>query len=324
LVDSLVPVSSYAPGQGVKAQPKPPPVPGTESTVSEQSNEKTGGTAKGISKKTFVFGIAGGIGAAVGELLSEPFNGSFQSFLGGVLFVSLWAALISLGVSVGLLTAQSIYLKKAPRSKSLVKTAVLGILSGAIAGALAQLIFAFTYNISTMAEITSRIICWGLMACGVGLGVSLFVPNYPRKRAALAGLLGGIIGGAIFRASFGFLPELAGRIFGIAVLGVSIGLTISIVEEMLREAWITVDWGRNETTNVSLGVRPVVFGSSPDADIYLPRNKFPPAALIIRIENSRVMADNKLTHRYTELTDGGEINMGTMRIIVHVKKGTVK
>jgi Ca-activated chloride channel family protein len=208
-----------------------------------------------------------------------------------------------------------------PRSTSLVKTAVLGISSGAAAGALAQIVFAFTQNISTMAEIISRVMCWGFMACGIGLGVSLFVPNYPRKRAILAGLAGGIIGGTIFRATFGLLPELAGRIFGIAVLGAFIGLTISIAEEMLREAWITVDWGRNETTSVSLGTNPVIFGSSPEADIYLPREKFPPVAAVIEIENSRIIADDKVTGRRTEMTDGAEINMGTMRITVHIKKG---
>jgi Ca-activated chloride channel family protein len=71
------------------------------------------------------------------------------------------------------------------------------------------------------------------------------------------------------------------------------------VEELLREAWITVDWGRNETTNVSLGDRPIVLGSSPEADIYLRRDKFPPVAVIVKIESSKVMVDNKLTGHYT-------------------------
>jgi Ca-activated chloride channel family protein len=275
-------------------------------------------------KKTLVFGIASGLGAAIGELVSEPVNVFFEqspvSFIGNVLFVALWAALISLGVSVGLLLAQNIYLKKPPRSESFVKTVILGIVSGTIAGAAAQLIFSFTQNISTAAEIISRIICWGLMACGVGFGVSLFVPNYPRRRAMLAGLLGGVAGGAIFRATFGLLPGIAGRIFGTAVLGLFIGLTISIVEEILREAWITVVWARNETTNVSLGAKPLVLGSSPEADVYLRRDKFPPVAAIVKIENARVVVDNKLNGRSTEQTDGSEINLGTIKIIIHVRR----
>ncbi|MDR2702133.1 MAG: hypothetical protein LBB72_06860 [Spirochaetaceae bacterium] len=49
-------------------------------------------------------------------------------------------------------------------------------------------------------SIISRIICWGIAGCGIGLGVSLFVPNYPKNRAMAAGFLGGLIGGGIYTA----------------------------------------------------------------------------------------------------------------------------
>jgi Ca-activated chloride channel family protein len=268
-----------------------------------------------------VFGIAGGLGAVAAEILSEPiYLLSPSSFMGVILFTASWSGLISLGVSMGLLIAHNIYLKRRFFSKSLVKTAILGIVSGALAGALAQVLFTFTYQISTVAEIVSRIICWGIMASGVGLGVSLFVPNYPRKRAMLAGLLGGTIGGVIFRATFGLLPDTAGRIFGTCILGVFIGITISVVEEILREAWITIDWGKNETTNVCLGTTAVVMGSSPEADIYLPRNKYPPVTAIIKIENSKVIVDNKLDNQCTTMADNGELAIGALRIIIHTKK----
>ncbi|MDR2313078.1 MAG: hypothetical protein LBE02_00920, partial [Spirochaetaceae bacterium] len=341
LVDSLVPAKALPNVRPTRAESSAPPQTPRPASPSKRQAEQpdlmrpqsagpgqnagtSGGAKNNPGKKTLVFGIAGGLGAAVGELLSEPVSAIVEqspaSFTGNVLYVALWAALISLGVSIGLLLAQSIYLRKPPRSASLVKTMILGILSGAIAGAAAQVIFSFTQNISTAAEIISRIICWGLMACGVGFGVSLFVPNYPRTRAMIAGLLGGLAGGVIFRATFGLLPGIAGRIFGISVLGLFIGLTISIVEEILREAWITVVWARNETTNVSLGAKPLVLGSSPEADVYLRRDKFPPVAAVFKIENARVVVDNKLAGRSTEQADGSEVNLGTIKIIVHVKK----
>jgi hypothetical protein len=329
LVDSLVPANTGGvPGfrstqtESAAPPPKRRPDQQPQPAAPVQNTGTPGGSTSNLSGKTLVFGIAGGLGAIIGNLPSEFVDlfGQSRSFIGGILSVAVWAALISLGVSIGLLVAQSIYLKKPPRSESFVKTMILGILSGAIAGAAAQIIFAFTSNISTAAEIISRIICWGLMACGVGFGVSLFIPNYPRKRAMLAGLLGGIIGGAIFRATFSLLPEAAGRIFGIAILGVFIGLTISIVEEILREAWITLVWARNETTNVSLGAKPLVLGSSPEADVYLRRDKFPPVAAVIKIENAGVVVDNKLTGQSTEQVDGSEVNLGTIKIIIHVKK----
>jgi hypothetical protein len=306
LVDSLVPT-----------------LPNSQPAAPVQNAGTAGGSINSLSVKTLVFGAAGGLGAVAGELISEPvyvISDQFPaSFTAGLLITAIWAALISLGISIGLLVAQNINLKKPSRSESFAKTMILGILSGAFAGAVAQVIFAFTQDISTAAEIISRVICWGLMAGGVGFGVSLFIPNYPRNQAILAGFLGGVIGGAIFRATFGFLPDVAGRFFGTAVLGLCIGLAISIAEEILREAWITVVWARNETTNVSLGAKPLVLGSSPEADIYLRRDKFPPVAAIIKIENARVVVDNKLTGQCTEQADGSAVNLGTMKIIVHSK-----
>jgi hypothetical protein len=332
LVDSLVSANALPNSRSARRETpapqtprmvNPPSVPQSQSAIPVQNAGTPGGSTNSLSAKTLVFGVAGGLGAAIGELLSEPvfflLEKSPPSFIWNLLSVAIWAAIISLGVSIGLLIAQNIYLKKIPHSKSFVKTMILGILSGTLAGAAAQVIFTFTQNISTIAEIISRIICWGLMACGIGFGVSLFVPNYPRSRAMFAGLLGGIIGGALFRATFGFLPETAGRIFGIAVLGVFIGLTISIVEEILREAWVTVEWGRNEATNISLGKKPIVFGSSPEADVYLRQDKFPPTAVIVKIENSRVIVENKLTGQNIEQADGNAVNLGTMKIIIHIK-----
>jgi hypothetical protein len=334
LVDFLVPANAAPDVRPARTESPAPPRPASPSNlrteqpdlprplpaVPGQNTGTSGGAKNSLSKKTLVFGLAGGLGAAIGSLLTEPFQQPAVSFIEAILHVALWAVFISLGVSVGLLLAQSIYLKKPPRSKSLVKTVILGIVSGTLAGAAAEVIFFFTADISTAVEIISRVICWGLIACGVGFCASLFVPNYPRPRAMLAGFLGGAAGGAIFRATFDLLPAVAGRIVGTAVSGLFIGLAISIVEEILREAWITVVWARNETTNVSLGAKPLVLGSSPEADVYLRRDKFPPVAAIVKIENSRVVVDDKLTGRSAEQADGSEVSLGTIRIIIHVKK----
>jgi len=277
--------------------------------------------AKSISAKTIIFGIAGALGGAVGELISEIFsNEGATTFFGTVAWVAVWAAFIGLGVSVGLLAAQSIYLKKTPVLKSIIKTAIIGILLGAVAGGIAQVAFAFTYNISVIAEVISRIICWGIMGWGVGWGVSMFVPNFPKKRAMAAGFLGGLIGGAIFRATFSmsFISGAMGRIVGIMALGFFIGLTISYIEEALREAWLTVIWGKNETKTISLGQRPIVFGSSREADIYLANEA--PVKTTVQIENSRVVMYDKTTNQRRELQNGSQVNLGKVSFVVNTKK----
>jgi hypothetical protein len=135
----------------------------------------------------------------------------------------------------------------------------------------------------------------------------------------LSGFLGGAIGGAIFRATF-FLPAVLGRITGIMILGFFIGLTISIIEEALREAWLTIIWGKNETTTVSLGQKPILFGSSKEADIYLPTNTELSIRAAVQIENSKVVMYDKVTNQRSELQDGSQIDLGRVHFIVNTRK----
>jgi hypothetical protein len=284
------------------------------------------GATNKISKKTYTFGIAAGVGALLGELLTDVLrtNDGNGTFWGNVMHIAFWAALLGFGMSAGLLIAQNIYLKKKPDIASLIKTALIGITIGAIAGGLAQIAFAFTSNISTPIEIISRIICWGILGWGIGFGVSFFVPNYPKKRAMLAGALGGTIGGAVFRALF-IIPEPFNRIIGVMILGVFIGLSISFIEEALREAWLTIIWGRNETTTVSLGLNPVSFGSSREADVFLPRRpseqNTPPIRAIFMIENGKVVIDDRLTGIRQQLSHGSQVDLGSVRVMVNIKTG---
>jgi Ca-activated chloride channel family protein len=274
------------------------------------------------TKKTLKFGLAGALGACIGAIPTEFFNpfGNVSSFIGVVLRVAFWAGLIGLGISVALFIYQNVYAKKAPFSKSIIRTAIMGILIGGLAGGFAQVAFAFTNNISSLAEIISRIFCWGLLGLGIGWSVSTFVPNFPKQRALLAGFIGGLIGGALFRISFGLVNEIIGRFVGIASLGFSIGLVISYMEEVLREAWLTVVWGKNETTSVSLGSQPVILGSSTKANIYLPAEKnYPPVTAIIEVKNSRVIIENKINNQRTELKNGSIITMGSIEVIVNTK-----
>jgi len=297
--------------------PAPPQANAPVTQVNTQTEK-----AKSISIKTIIFGIAGALGGGVGDLISEIFkiNEGSQTFLGNVVITAIWAAFIGLGVSVGLLAAQSIYLKKKLVLKSIIKTAIIGILLGAVAGGIAQVAFAFTYNISVVAEIISRIICWGIMGWGVGWGVSIFVPNFPKKRAMAAGFLGGLIGGGIFRATFSiqFFSGAMGRIVGIMALGFFIGLTISYIEEALREAWLTVIWGKNETKNISLGQTPITFGSSREADIFLSNEA--PVKATVQIENTKVVMYDKTTNQRRELQNGNQVDLGKVSFVVNTKK----
>jgi hypothetical protein len=280
---------------------------------------------QGVSKKTYIFGIAAGLGSLAGELVSDLFrlnSGSGpQSIAGLIANVAFWAALLGLGISAGLVIMQNLSTKKQMDPLQIVKTALIGIVVGSVAGALAQLIFGFTSNISVVVEIVSRVICWGILGFGLGWGASFYIPNYPTKRAMLAGLLGGVVGGAVFRALF-VLPDPFARILGVMILGAAIGFSISYIEEALREAWLTIVWAQNETTTVSLGEKPLSFGSTREADVYLPQRRSeqnPPIRAVFLIENGAVVMDDRLTGRRQQLSHGSRVDLGRVSIVVNVK-----
>jgi Ca-activated chloride channel family protein len=274
-----------------------------------------------ITKKTAFYAAGGAIGAAVLEFVMEltPLR-----TLTGEVHVALWFGVTALGLSIGLITAQHVYFKRMPRRATLPKPLAIGLICGAIAGGVAQFIFSVAQNMGFALPVIRVIqaLCWGLAGLGVGLGVSFFVPNYPRGRALLAGFAGGAIGGAAFLllGAFDILPEDAARVIGVAILGAAIGLTISAVEEILREAWLTVIWAKNETTSISLGEKPVILGSAPEAIVHLPSDKFPPVTAILTVRNGRVTMDNKLNHQTVDLPNGSKINFGKISILINTRK----
>ncbi|MDR2597556.1 MAG: DUF3021 domain-containing protein [Treponema sp.] len=297
-------------------QASPPPPSQTNAPVTQirAQTEK----AKSISVKTIIFGIAGALGAGLGELVSYFSNFQFDgsSSFGRILNIAIWAAFLGLGISIGLLIAQGIYLKKKPVLQSLIVTAIIGVLIGAIAGGVAQAVFNFTQQISATVMFISRIVCWGIMGCGVGWGVSIFVPNFPKNRALAAGFLGGLIGGTVY--SLIGVDNAVGSFIGVMALGFFIGLTISYIEEALREAWLTVIWGKNETKTITLGQKPIIFGSSREADIYLANEA--PVKATVQIENSKVVMYDKTANQRRELQNGNQVNLGRVSFVVNTKK----
>jgi hypothetical protein len=114
------------------------------------------------------------------------------------------------------------------------------------------------------------------------------------------------------------------RVLGVTILGLFIGFAIAFIEEALREAWLTVIWGPKETASISLGTKPVVFGSTREADVYLPPGrgdvKAPPVRAVISIENGQVVLDDKAAGRRGVLQHGSEITIDRLRVVVNIKQ----
>ncbi|MBL0237905.1 MAG: hypothetical protein IPQ02_15180 [Saprospiraceae bacterium] len=269
-----------------------------------------------INKSSLVFGTFGAIGAIIGESITEFFlTNKNGSFLGNVIHISIWTAFISLGIAVALLFKLNIISNKKKFNKEYLQVGYKSILIGAAIGGLAQLIYTFTQN--SFAEI-SRVFCWGIMGAGLGISTSRIIPNYPKSKGKVAGFVGGILGGILFVLSNSIFPESIARFIGIGFIGFLIGLLISIVELLYREAYLTLKWSANESSSMSLGSKNLILGSSPNADIYLPSEKgYLDITAIITFKNGIVQIEDKLSNRILNLKNGSKINLGFVEITIN-------
>jgi Ca-activated chloride channel family protein len=167
-------------------------------------------------------------------------------------------------------------------------------------------------------ELVGRIAAWSLLGGLLGLGMTFFVPNLKTWRALLGGAIGGLVGSLGFLAGAGVVADFAGRLLGAALLGFFIGLMIALVERLVREACLLVHWGPKETTTVNLGARSIILGSSPEAHIYLPKEKgFAPVTGLVSFTGGKVEFENKISGQKHALQNGSKVQLGT--VVVEVR-----
>jgi len=130
----------------------------------------------------------------------------------------------------------------------LARDATWGTLAGAAGGALGLL--AGEVALGTFrGGLAGRAISWAIL--GVGIGISQGIAARSRQRLAfglIGGTLGGAIGGFLFEATrkgMGDRYDL-GQGLGIVMLGAGLGLSLALVEQALRRAWVQVIRGRQE------------------------------------------------------------------------------
>jgi len=263
--------------------------------------------------KALTFGLWGAGGAALSSLLSEQFanHGRSTSLAQSVFEVGLWFGIIGAFIALAILAAQSFYLKRGFRDlKPLLVGAGLGLIAGAVAGSIAQLV----YGIGGQGEFL-RIICWGIAGGLLGIVLSLRIPNLGRLRGLQGGALGGVIGGCLFILFAWIFGGAVGRLIGTAAIGFFIGLMIVIAETAFREAWLEIHYNAHEIRNVSLGPEPVSIGSDANAcTIYL--RKAPPVACRFKLQDGRIHCQDAISGAEETLQPGEQKQIGDVRVLV--------
>ncbi len=239
------------------------------------------------------------------------------------LLVGCWTAVLALALSFAIVMGQNKLMRRRILSASsalrlLRGSLIAGLVSGAISQYLfsvgAQVLFAGNKNIVWLLK-GGQVAGWMAMGALLGWGLAFSIPNLPKAKAAAAGFLGGALGGVAFLFAVSSLGELAGRMIGASLLGLSIGGIVAIMERMAREAALVVHWDENERTVINLGADPVILGSSPEAHLYLPAEKgFPPQTAVVTFIDGVVEMENLMSETRHSLYNGNKLEIGSLVI----------
>ncbi len=245
------------------------------------------------------------------------------SFADSIKKTGIWASLIAIGAGLLLVGGQNKYLHRRFWSiKDFFVVTFGGLITGAAAGAGGQALYGYLSNFEVLAE-AGRVASYVFLGLGAGIGLSFFVPNLGRFRAALGGTLGGAAAGAFFVYAVPHLGEYVpqldgdrpGRITAAAILGLCTGMMIVFAEAVSRKAWLVVHWGKGEESKVSLGAQPLVIGNSAEAHIPLTWNPDAPEVIArVSYDDGQIKIEDPNSGRAKVLTNGMKLSFGKVQI----------
>jgi hypothetical protein len=243
--------------------------------------------------------------------------------LAAILSTGVWTAILAAGLCVALLAGQNYYLGRPPFAPGRLPmtTVILGAAgAGFASGALGQTLYSlFALGGGAGLGFVGHMFGWTLLGGLLGFGVSYFVPNLDAKKAALAGLVGGFLGGLAF-AILALAANVVGRFGGAAILGFCIGLMVAVVEAAFRRAWLEVRFGGREVITVNLGPEPVKVGGDARACTVWARGA-EPVALRYWIRDGQVYCEDVPARRESAAADGDTRAAGNVTVVVRTALG---
>ncbi|MDW8052757.1 MAG: DUF2135 domain-containing protein [Armatimonadota bacterium] len=151
-----------------------------------------------------------------------------------------WGAAIGLMLALGLRLPQAFFpqVERAEfRVERVLGNALGGAALGAIAGALGQLAFGWLFSVGVgFARFVGLVVLGGLL----GYGLAHCVPNLPVNPARWAGAIGGALSLWLYQWALANYSDATGRWLVAALLGLAIGLMITILLWRLRYIAVSI------------------------------------------------------------------------------------
>lgn len=174
---------------------------------------------------------------------------AFESI--GRIGTAIWSAFIALFIGLLLGLGEGVYYGS---KENTIKYALIGagisLVIGYFSGYLAQYMYAelLSDDASLFASSFIRGLGWGIM--GSGIGASIGIVKYEKKRlifCTLGGLIGAFIGGFLFNYVTKIIPNvIVARGIAIIMMGSLIGVGVGLLEQMAKSAWLKVIRGEFE------------------------------------------------------------------------------
>lgn len=271
------------------------------------------------SNKLLLHLAAGTVGGAVGALLAEvigqePTRGAFTA----VMETGFWSCIFTSVIATALFVSDKWHQRKDLQPRRLALIWLYGAGAGFVAGAVAQTVFTLDIGSFEFKNYVLRTFCWGIAGALIGCLLSRTVPNLSMPKGTLAGFVGGCLGGIGFVLVSNQLPDMWGRLVGVGALGFALGLAMFLVESIFREASLEIIWAPNETTRVTIGAEPISIGGDREDDVVV--RGLPPGVSSIVLNNGRIEHIENHTANRTTLTDGSQLQIGPIHLIVHARR----
>ena len=233
-----------------------------------------------------------------------------------VLRIGAWTALLAAGIALALIAGQNLYLRRRLLTRrEAIAGALGGLAAGLAGGALGQLVFSGAAAASGPVVIFGRLVGWTILGALVGMGLTFFVPNLRLLRGLAGGAVGGVAGALGFLLLGLVVGDAIGRLLGAAIVGFCIGIMLALIEAVLREAWLEIQYGPHESRTVSLGRQPVTIGSNPETCTVLARGA---AAVALRytLQDGRVVCEDVPSGQTLDVPPGDHRTAGNLTVVV--------
>lgn len=191
-----------------------------------------------LNRLIYYGAIIGGWSAFVGWLLAEILFLRGSTADPGLGLVLLIGAVVGAGVGGGLSMLAGMV---SGGWAGLAKRAGPGLLGGFLGGLVGGLLGDGLFRLLG-GGIVAYAIGWTLLGLAIGAVDGIYEQSLRRLRNGLiGGAIGGMVGGLLFLpVTQGMGGSMAGRAVSFVILGLCVGLFISLVQVVLKDAWLTV------------------------------------------------------------------------------------